>query len=65
MDNAPFHRKGSIQKICSNHGHHVLFLPPYSPDFNPIEKCFANIKKRRSYASKNITLDEVVASYGN
>ncbi|MCK5903099.1 MAG: transposase [Cocleimonas sp.] len=28
-------------------GHEILFLPPYSSDFNPIEKTFANIKLYR------------------
>lgn len=65
MDNAPFHRKSAIIEICKKHGHHVLFLPPYSPDFNPIEQDFANIKKIRSYSPQNTTLDNIVSMYGS
>ena len=45
MDNAAFHTKQDIREISGKHGHDVLFLPPYSPDFNPIEQDFATIKK--------------------
>jgi putative transposase len=38
-------------------------LPPYSPDFNPIEQDFANIKKRRQMAELNTTIDEIVKTY--
>ena len=65
MDNAAFHKKKDICKISSKHGHDVLFLPPYSPDFNPIEQDFANIKKIREYANEKSTLDDIVKSYGN
>lgn len=65
MDNAPFHKKKDIKRIVHQHGHHVLFLPPYSPDFNPIEQDFANIKKIRAYAPQNTKLDDIVKSYGS
>ncbi|MEM1395294.1 MAG: IS630 family transposase, partial [Cyanobacteria bacterium P01_H01_bin.150] len=41
------------------------FLPPYSPDFNKIEQDFAIIKKRRTYANPNTSLDDIIQSYGN
>ena len=44
MDNAPFHRKNKIYDIAHRYGVGVLFLPPYSPDFNPIEHSWANFK---------------------
>lgn len=47
MDNAPFHNKKKMQKILEKHGHKMLPLPPYSPDFNPIEQSFAIIKRKR------------------
>lgn len=46
MDNATFHRKKRLHIIANNFGRSVLFLPPYSPDLNPIEKLWANVKKR-------------------
>lgn len=39
MDNATFHKR--VQKLLNRHGHRLLFLPPYSPDLNPIEKKWA------------------------
>ena len=64
-DNAPFHKKKDLEAIAHECGHHILFLPPYSPDFNPIEHDFANIKKRRQYAPPDTTLDAIVKAYGN
>ena len=45
MDNASFHRKSALFKLASNAGVRLLFLPPYSPDFNPIEHTWANLKR--------------------
>ena len=45
MDNASFHRKKVLKKMAADAGCRVIFLPPYSPDFNPIEKVWANLKK--------------------
>ena len=36
MDNAAFHKKDEIKAIAGEFGHEVLFLPPYSPDLNPM-----------------------------
>ena len=44
MDNAPFHKSRRIQKLLNRHGHRILWLPPYSPDLNPIEKKWAQVK---------------------
>jgi transposase len=44
MDNARFHRKKVLAELCAIKKVHLLFLPPYSPDFNPIEKSWANMK---------------------
>jgi len=58
-DNAPFHRKERLKSIAAKHGHHLLFLPPYSPDFNPIEKVFALIKRYRLY-NPSASLEQLV-----
>ena len=38
MDNAAFHKSQETKKLIETAGCRVLFLPPYSPDLNPIEK---------------------------
>jgi transposase len=45
MDNAAFHKGQETIRIIENQGHTILFLPPYSPHLNPIEKIFGNMKK--------------------
>nr|WP_143143332.1 transposase [Suttonella ornithocola] len=45
MDNAAFHKRSDVQAIIEEHGHEILWLPPYSPDLNPIEKMWAWIKQ--------------------
>ncbi|ABA56591.1 putative transposase of IS630 family insertion sequence ISY100h [Nitrosococcus oceani ATCC 19707] len=62
MDNAPFHKAVSSREIIKKTGAGILFLPPYSPDFNPIEKDFGNIKKIREY-NEHETLENIVAAY--
>ena len=44
MDNARFHKNKRIQKLLNRNGHRILRLPPYSPDLNPIEKKWAQVK---------------------
>ena len=45
MDNARFHRMSKLKELCKEQGHRLLPLPPYSPEYNPIEKTWAQIKK--------------------
>ena len=44
IDNASHHRKERIYEIADEYGFNVIFLPKYSPDLNPIEKYWANVK---------------------
>lgn len=44
MDNLPAHRAAGVRETIERAGAELLFLPPYSPDFNPIENAFAKLK---------------------
>jgi transposase len=44
MDNLPAHRPTDIRAAIEAAGATLLYLPPYSPDFNPIENAFAKLK---------------------
>jgi transposase len=44
MDNASFHHSECIKEMCLRAGVELLYLPPYSPDLNPIEEFFAELK---------------------
>ena len=45
MDNASLHKSQKTNKLIESVGCKVIFLPPYPPDFNPIEKFWGNIKR--------------------
>lgn len=47
MDNATFHKRSDMQDVLTTAGHTLLYLPPYSPDFNPIEHKWAEVKAKR------------------
>ena len=44
MDNLPAHKAGGVRAAIEAVGATLLYLPPYSPDFNPIEMAFAKLK---------------------
>ncbi|KAJ6116937.1 hypothetical protein N7512_006662 [Penicillium capsulatum] len=52
MDNASFHHSERIAQMCADAGVKLVYLPPYSPDLNPIEEFFAELKGfiRRSWS---------------
>lgn len=45
MDNASFHKSQKTRELIESVGCKLIFLPPYSPDLNPIEKLWANMKR--------------------
>ncbi len=44
MDNLSAHKGGRVREIVEGRGCGLLYLPPYSPDFNPIEQAFSKVK---------------------
>ena len=44
MDNLPAHKVAGVREAIGAAGAGVLYLPPYSPDLNPIEQVFAKMK---------------------
>jgi transposase len=61
MDNCPIHKVDEIEDVIEAHGAGVLFLPPYSPDLNPIEYSWSKVKTRLR-ALKPRTREEVLAA---
>lgn len=61
LDNAAFHKSERTKQLIEKSGCQLLFLPPYSPDFNPIETCWANIKRKiRNLAHNFNSLSQAV-----
>ena len=44
LDNLGSHKSQAVRRTLRKAGAHLLFLPPYSPDLNPIEQVFAKLK---------------------
>jgi hypothetical protein len=53
MDNASFHHVERIEEMCRDAGVKLLYLPPFSPDLNPIEEFFAELEAfvKRNWSS--------------
>lgn len=64
LDNARFHRKSEVERIAKIFRLQVLWLPPYSPDKNKIEKVWANLKNFiRRQGRKFKSLQQSIDSY--
>jgi len=59
MDNLPAHKVNGVVELIQARGAKVLFLPPYSPDLNPIELCWSKIKSALRQA-KARTIDALI-----
>ena len=62
MDNASFDKGSETASLIAQTGASLLFLPPYAPELNPIEKDFANIKRRRQYTPE-VSIDQIIKMY--
>lgn len=61
MDNASFHKSQKTKDLINSAGCKTLFLPPYSPDLNPIELFWANLKRTiRENLKKFTSLSEAI-----
>jgi transposase len=45
MDNLSVHKVAGIRELIESHGARLIYLPPYSPDLNPIEKAWFKFKQ--------------------
>lgn len=54
LDNATFHKRQDIQDVIRKAGHALEYLPPYSPDLNPIEHKWAQAKNIRKKERCNV-----------
>ena len=63
MDNLSSHKGPKVREMIEAAGASLLFLPPYSPDFNPIENAFAKLKALLRKAAER-TVDGLWATIG-
>ena len=63
MDNLAAHKVAGVQELIAATGARLLYLPPYSPDFNPIEQAWSKIKQllRSAKARSVATLEQAIA----
>ncbi len=57
LDNLGSHKSAEVRRLIEARGARLLFLPPYSPDLNPIELAFAKLKALLRKASKRSVED--------
>jgi len=64
MDNLSSHKVAGVRELIEAAGAEVLYLPPYSPDLNPIEKAWAKLKQllRSAKARTSKELEQAVAT---
>ena len=62
LDNASFHKSSQTVDLITATGASLLFLPPDSPELNPIEKDFATLKRIRQYNAET-SIDEIIKMY--
>jgi transposase len=58
LDNLSSHKVAGVEEAITATGATVLYLPPYSPDLNPIEKFFSKLKALLRKAAKR-SIDEL------
>ena len=68
MDNLPAHKVAGIREAIEKVGATLVYLPPYSPDFSPIENCWSKVKEflraraARTYAHLDQAITDALAA---
>ena len=62
LDNATIHKSAELRDMCEEKGVLLKFLPPYSPDYNPIENTFKDLK---AWIKRNYILATDFDDFGN
>ena len=62
LDNASIHKNPRLRQLCDEAGVLLKFLPPYSPDYNPIEATFKDLK---AWIKRNYKLAEDFEDFGS
>ncbi|CAA9558710.1 Transposase [uncultured Synechococcales cyanobacterium] len=71
MDNLPAHKVARVREIIEDVGARLVYLSPYSPDFNPIENCWSKVKQflrsraARTYAELDQAITDALAALTN
>ena len=62
LDNLSRHKVDGLEQVVKKYGARLLYLPPYSPDFNPIELAFSKLKTwlRKAQARTRDVLEEAI-----
>ena len=64
LDSLTAHRASRVEEVAEGRAAQVLWLPPYSPDYSPIEQCWSKIKAylRGAKARTREALEEALAA---
>lgn len=67
MDNLPAHKSAAVRQAIERAGAKLYFLPPYSPDFNPIENAFSKLKSflKKTAARTKADLWKAIGRYSS
>ena len=70
MDNASIHKSPKVRALIENAGCYLIYLPPYSPDLNPIENYWAVLKKyikkiRHKFEDISLAINEALKNKKN
>lgn len=67
MDNAPIHTGKIIGEMIEERGYKCIYLPPYSPELNPIEQFWSVVKSsvKREFVLKKDTIPQIIADASN